>query len=165
MQRLLLDALWGRVHTLSRGGRLVYAGLADTSGNPLILPSETRSLAEVTMAVAMSSPDEPRLKMLRDGLIGLGAGDGWGSTNANAAALRALAASWAPPAQAVPVAVAFGGETQSATLDRDRPLRRWTSDRALPVRLENRGTTPIAALSDLSYVPAEPGSAAPPVEH
>jgi uncharacterized protein YfaS (alpha-2-macroglobulin family) len=65
----------------------------------------------------------------------------------------------------VPVAVAFGGEPQTATLDHDRPVRRWTSDRPLPVRLENRGTTPIAALSDLSYVPAEPGSAAPPVEH
>jgi uncharacterized protein YfaS (alpha-2-macroglobulin family) len=165
MARLLLDALWGRVRTLSRGGRLVYAGLADTGGNPLILPSETRSLAEVTMAVATGSPDEPRLKMLRAGLIGLGAGDGWGSTNANAAALRALAASWAPPAQAVPVAVAFGGEPQTATLDHDRPLRRWICGRALPVHLENRGATPIAALSDTSYVPAEPGSAAPPVEH
>jgi uncharacterized protein YfaS (alpha-2-macroglobulin family) len=165
MARLLLDALWGRVRTLSRAGRLVYAGLADTGGDPLILPSETRSLAEVTMAVAMGSPDDARLKMLRAGLIGLGDGDGWGSTNANAAALRALAASWAPPAQPVPVAFAFGGEPQTATLDNDRPLRRWTSDRALPVRLENRGTTLIAALSDLSYVPTEPGSAAPPVEH
>jgi alpha-2-macroglobulin len=165
LERQLLDALWGRVRTAARDGRLVYAGLVDTGGDPLVLPSETRSLAEVTMAVATASPDEPRLKLLRDALIGLGAGDGWGSTNANAAALRALAAAWAPPAQAVPVAVAFGDQQQAATLDRDQPLKRWTADRAVPVRLENRGGQPIAALSDTLYVPVQPGSAAPPVEH
>ena len=165
MQRTLLDELWGRVRTLSRDGRLVYAGLAETGGNPMILPSETRSIAEVTQAVAVTSPDEPRLQMLRDGLIGLGAGDGWGSTNANAAALRALAASWAPPARSVPVAVAIGDQAQTATLDHDQPLQRWTADRAVPIRLENRGQQPITALSDTSYVPVEPGSAAQPVEH
>jgi uncharacterized protein YfaS (alpha-2-macroglobulin family) len=164
MQRILLDALWGRVKTLSRDGRLVYAGLVETGGNPLILPSETRSIAEVTQAVALTSPEEPRLAMLRDGLIGLGAGDGWGSTNANAAALRALASSWMPPSGSVPVAVAFGDQPQTATLDHDRPLQRWTSDRAVAVRLENHGGLAITALSDTSYVPAEPGSAATPVE-
>jgi uncharacterized protein YfaS (alpha-2-macroglobulin family) len=165
MQRTLLDALWGRVRTLSRDGRLVYAGLVETGGNPMILPSETRSIAEVTQAVALTSPNEPRLAMLRDGLIGLGAGDGWGSTNANAAALRALAASWTPPAGSVPVAVTMGDLPQTATLDHDQPVQRWTADRAVPVRLENRGQQPITALSDTSYVPAEPGSAALPVEH
>lgn len=164
MQRMLLDALWGRVKTLSRDGRLVYAGLVETGGNSLILPSETRSVAEVTQAVALTSPDEPRLAMLRGGLIGLGAGDGWGSTNANAAALRALASSWVPPSGSVPVAVAFGDQLQTVTLDHDRPLQRWTSDRAVAVRLENHGGVAISALSDTSYVPAEPGSAATPVE-
>ncbi len=163
-QRMLLDALWGRVKTLSRDGRLVYAGLVESGGSPLILPSETRSVAEATQAIAMTSPDEPRLKMLRDGLIGLGAGDGWGSTNANAAALRALAASWTPPSSAVPVAVAFGREAQEATLDHDQPVHRWTDDRATPARLENRGQQPVTMLFDTKYVPAEPGSAAAPVE-
>src|SRR4029077_8847091 len=137
MQRMLLDTLWGRVKTLSRDGRLVYAGLVEGGGSPLILPSETRSVAEVTQAVALTSPDEPRLAMLRDGLIGLGAGDGWGSTNANAAALRALAASWRPPAGSVPVAVTLGDQRQTATLDHDQPVRRWTADRAVSVHLEN----------------------------
>jgi hypothetical protein len=164
-ERTLLDELWGRVRTLSRDGRLVYAGLAETAGNPLILPSETRSVAEVTLAVALASPDEPRLRMLRDGLIGLGAGNGWGSTNANAAALKALSAAWTPLAGAVPVAVTFGDQPQTATLDHDKPVERWTTDRALPLRLENRGQQPLTALYDTCYVPAEPGSAAPPVEH
>ena len=150
--------------TLSRDGRLVYAGLVETGGNPMILPSETRSIAEVTQAVALTSPNEPRLSMLRDGLIGLGAGDGWGSTNANAAALRALAASWTPPAGSVPVAVILGDQPQNATLDHDQPVQRWTADRAVSV-LENRGQQPITALSDASYVRLGAGSAAPPVEH
>jgi uncharacterized protein YfaS (alpha-2-macroglobulin family) len=167
MQRMLLDQLWGRVRTLSRDGRLVYAGLSETgTANPMILPSETRSVAEVIMAVALASPDEPRLQMLREELIRLGAGDGWGSTNANAAALRALAASWtAPSGQAVPVAVASGGSEETGTLDHDQPLRRWTIDRAVPVRLENRGDRDITALSDTSWVPVEPGSAARPVQN
>jgi alpha-2-macroglobulin len=161
MQRILLDQLWGRVRTLSRDGRLVYAGLAETgTANPMILPSEIRSVAEVILAVALASPDEPRLQMLREELIRLGAGDGWGSTNANAAALRALAASWtAPPEQAMPVAVALGGGEETGTLDHDQPLRRWTIDRAVPSRLENRGARYITTLSDTSYVPVEPGSA------
>ena len=165
-QRTLLDELWGRVKTLSRDGKLVYAGLVESgAGNPMILPSETRSVAEVTQAVALTNPNEPRLAMLRDGLIGLGAGDGWGSTNANAAALRALAASWTPPAASVPVAVSFGDQPQTATLGHDQPVQRWTSGRAVAARLENRGQQPVTALVDTSYVPAEPGSAAKPVEH
>jgi alpha-2-macroglobulin len=165
LQHSLLDVLWGRVRTLSREGKLVYAGLGESPGNPLILPSETRSIAEVTEAVALTSPDEPRLAMLRDGLIGLGAGDGWGSTNANAAALRALAASWTPPAKAVPVAVALGDQPQTATLDHDRPVERWTTEKAVVLRLENRGQQPVTLLADTRYVPVEPGSAATPVEH
>jgi alpha-2-macroglobulin len=165
MQQILLDALWGRVRTLSRDGKLVYAGLTDEAADPMVLPSETRSLAEVTLAVAKAAPDEPRLNLLRDALIGLGAGDGWGSTNANAAALRALAAAWAKPAQTVPVAVAFGSPPQTATLDHDQPLHRWTAAQPGPVRLENHGGQPVAALFDIRFVPVERGSAAAPVEH
>jgi uncharacterized protein YfaS (alpha-2-macroglobulin family) len=165
IERMLLDALWGRVRTLSRDGRLAYAGLVETGGNPLILPSETRTIAEVTTAVAVVTPDEPRLPMLRSALIGLGGGDGWGSTNANAAALRALAASWTPPAQSVPVAVTLGDQRQTATLDHDRPLERWTADRAVAVHLEHHGRQPVTALVDIRYVPAAPGAAAEPMQH
>src|SRR6185295_18588992 len=47
----------------------------------------------------------------------------------------------------------------------DQPLQRWTTDRAVPVCLENRGQLAITALSDTRYVPAESGSAAQPIEH
>src|SRR5207244_9829635 len=90
---------------------------------------------------------------------------GWGSTNANAAALRALAVSWAPPAQPVPVAVAFGDAARTGTLDHDQPLRRWTTDRTVAVHLENRSGQDVTALSDTSYVPVDPGSVAQPVQN
>src|SRR2546427_9494871 len=57
----------------------------------LFRSGETRTIAEVTRAVARVKGDEPRLQLLVNALVTLGRGDGWGSTNANAAALRALA--------------------------------------------------------------------------
>ena len=52
---------------------------------PIILPSETRSLAEMLRAAALAAPSDPRAPVLRDALLRLGEGDGWGTTNANAA--------------------------------------------------------------------------------
>src|SRR6202012_1181038 len=81
----LTETLWSRVNILSGDGKPYYAGQAADNGNALILPSETRSLAEMTQAVAAATPDDPRLPALRDGLLRIGEGSGWGSTNANAA--------------------------------------------------------------------------------
>ena len=64
----------------------------------MILPSEVRSLSEMTRAVALAAPEDSRLGVLRDGLMRLGDGIGWGSTNANAAAIQALAEVWQRPA-------------------------------------------------------------------
>ena len=105
----LLETLWSRVTLHSRNGHQVYGGLAGESADPVILPSETRSLAEVTRAVALAAPSDARLAVLREGLVRLGQGDGWGSTNANAAAVRALAAIWRKPAVNLPVSVSGGG--------------------------------------------------------
>ena len=42
-------------------------------------------------SVALAAPEDSRLGVLRDGLMRIGDGSGWGSTNANAAAIQALA--------------------------------------------------------------------------
>ena len=115
----LMETLWSRVQILSRDGRPVYAGLAAEGGNPLILPSEVRSLSEMTRAVALAAPDDSRLGVLRDGLMRIGDGSGWGSTNANAAAIQALAEVWQRPAAAIPVTLTRGGASR-----RDRRQRR-----------------------------------------
>ena len=62
--------------------------------------------------------DAPRLQLLVDALVTLGRGDGWGSTNANASALLALAEVLKPPfagsAAAAVCRCSFGGRPQGA---------------------------------------------------
>ncbi len=160
----LLQTMWSRVHVLARDGVPVYAGLADFDANPLILPSETRGLAEVTRAVALTTPQEPRLALLRGGLVGLGAADGWGSTNANAAALRALSASWDAAASDVPVTAGMPDGAHQVALGHAVPMVRWTTSVAGPMRVANGGARPVLALRQSAYVPAEPGSRAAAVQ-
>jgi hypothetical protein len=160
----LLEDLWGRVKVLTRDGRPFYAGLAGEGANPIILPSEARSLAEVVRAVAAATPEEPRLAVLREGLIRLGEGSGWGSTNANAAAVRALAAAWQRPAAAVPLALTQGAAPERVALDGEAPLLRRVGLSPVPLGLENKGGVAVVALVDTRYQPAEPGSRAQPVQ-
>ena len=161
----LMQTLWSRVHVLARNGQPTYAGLADFDADPLILPSETRGLAEVTQAVALVTPEEPRLALLRDGLVALGGPDGWGSTNADAAALRALAASWEVNAADVPVTVGLADGTRQVTLGHAVPMARWTTLQPGPMHVANGGARPVLALQQAAYVPATPGWQATPVQH
>ena len=154
----VMDTLWSRVNILSRDGRPVYAGLSDTGGSPLILPSETRTLAETLTAVATTTPDDPRAAILRTGLLTLATGQGWGTTNATAAALRALAAAWQPPAAPIPVLITLPDNTQSGTLDAAHPLIQARGKQQGPVRL--RAAAGIPALVATDYVPAGPGASA-----
>jgi hypothetical protein len=160
----LVEELWGRVKLLSRDGRPFYAGLAGEGGNPIILPSETRSLAEVTRAVAAATPEEPRLAVLRQGLIRLGEGSGWGSTNANAAAIRALAAAWQRPSSSVPLVLTQGAAPERVALDAEAPLLRRVANSPVPLGLQNQSGAAVVALVDTRYQPAEPGSRAQPVQ-
>ena len=160
----LLQTMWSRVHVLARNGVPAYAGLSDFASDPLILPSETRGLAEATRAVALATPDEPRLALLRAGLVDLGGPDGWGSTNADAAALRALAASWDVDAPDVPVTVGLADGSHQATLGRAQPMARWNSAQPGLMRVANGGARPVLALQQSAYVPAAPGWQAEPIQ-
>ena len=91
--------LWnGLVFRLFQG-KEIYGGLQKKASarNALILPTETRTLAEVTRALARKEPANPRFPRLVDALVTLGRDDGWGTTNANAAALLALSELLKPP--------------------------------------------------------------------
>ena len=161
----LMQTLWGRVQVLARNGQPVYGGLSDIGGSAFILPSETRALAEVLHTVAGATPDEPRLKLLRTALVTLGDGDGWGTTNATAAALRALATSWAAGTTALPVALTLPDRSVAGTLDGTTPLLSGRTGQEGPVRAANHGGAAVALLVDSVYMPAEPGAAAKPVQH
>ncbi|MBE9607071.1 alpha-2-macroglobulin [Acetobacteraceae bacterium H6797] len=159
----MLETLWSRVRLLNRNGQPVYDGLAGLGGNALILPSETRSLSEVVLAVARAAPEDTRLPVLREGLMRLGDGNGFGSTNATAAALRALAASWAPPGAAVPVRVTLPDGPRDGTLNAETPVVRWPLAEGA-VEVANRGGQPALALAERRYVPVQPGAEAPAVQ-
>ena len=73
----LIDTMWRRVKFASRNGVQVYAGQAAESASPIILPSETRNLAEMVRAASLTASGDPRASALRDALLRLGEGDGW----------------------------------------------------------------------------------------
>lgn len=154
----LLDTMWSRVRIVSRNGAPAYGGQTDDGGDPAILPSETRSLAEMTRAVALAAPNDPRIGVLRDGLLRLADADGWGSTNATSAALRALAAAWRRPAAPLTVAMTQGASASAIVLDANAPVARRES--AAAFTLTNRGAATVVALVDSEWAPAEPGARA-----
>ena len=154
----VLETLWSRVNLVTRDGKPVYAGLVDSFASPEILSSEARSLAAVTRAVALAAPQEKRLAVLRAGLVGLADGQGWGNTNATAAALRALAALWQAPALPVATTIALPDRSVAGTLDRDHPLTQARTASAGPAYVQ--AAPGIAVLAGTDYVPAEPGAQA-----
>jgi uncharacterized protein YfaS (alpha-2-macroglobulin family) len=97
----LVRRLWGGVVLRLYGGRQIYGGLQEGPGHSpasgLILPSETRTVAEMTRALIRHDGADPRLATLIEALTTLGGDDGWGSTNANASALLALSELLKPP--------------------------------------------------------------------
>lgn len=159
----VLDAMWGRVNVLNRDGRPVYAGLADQGGGAQILPSETRSLADITGAVATATPEDPRLALLRAGLVGLSDGQGWGNTHATSAALQALAAAWQPPPRAVPATIGLPNGPVQGTLDTAHPLLQGRTTAAGAVRVQAAAGLVVLAATD--YVPTAPGASAAADQH
>jgi uncharacterized protein YfaS (alpha-2-macroglobulin family) len=153
----LLETLWSRVQILSRDGRPYYAGLAGEGGNRVILPSEVRSLSEITRAVAIATPEDSRLGVLRAGLLRLSDGNGWGSTNANAAAIQALAEVWQRPETDLPVTLTRGGDSEEVVVNGDTPVVRNVSTEAGALRIANGGDAPVVALVDTRYQLLEPG--------
>ncbi|MCP3957749.1 MAG: alpha-2-macroglobulin [bacterium] len=128
----LAERLWDGVVVRLHQGREIYGGLqkGSTHRNGLILPSETRSLAEVTRALAAHRSDQPRFQVLVDGLVTLGRGDGWGSTQANASALFALSEVLQAPAtrggeRRVEITLSGGGRT--LVLTSESPLAHFAS--------------------------------------
>jgi uncharacterized protein YfaS (alpha-2-macroglobulin family) len=161
----LLDALWSRVKFFQRGGVQVYGGQAEDRGNPIILPNETRSLAEMVRATAIAAPSDSRAPVLRDALLRLGEGDGWGETDADSAAIRALAESWRRPAAPIALTLTLTQGTnapQKLTLDANAPALTYTSAENTPLVVTNGANAPAIALVETVYEPAEPGAKAPP---
>jgi len=158
----LLDAMWARVKFLQRGGALVYGGQAADGGSPIIPPSESRALAEMTRAAFLAAPGDPRAPVLREALLRLGEGDGWGSTDADAAAIRALSEAWRRPANPIALTLTQGAAApQARTLDANTPALNYASGENTPLVIANGSNAPVIALVETSFEPSEPGAKAP----
>lgn len=170
MTREMWDGLIVRLYQ----GREIFGGLQDRHGsrNGLILPSETRTVAEVTRALAKADPKNPRFPLLIDALVTLGRDDGWGTTNANAAALLALAEILSPPSESASprtVQVTFGKNDatsrQTLTVGPKSPTGYLVSGSAAAgeVLVKNgAGARPVVLRAEASYVPLPDGSQAAP---
>lgn len=162
----LEKALWDGIVVRLYQGREMYGGLQEKNlaRNNLILPTETRTIAQMTRAVARYDGKNQRLPLLIDSLVTLGRDDGWGNTNANAEALLALSEILKPPfsgAKAAQVQVKLDGKEQSVQLGPDLPIGSvsGTGPGAGEVLLKSKpGPRPVSVRVDTSYIPAEDGS-------
>ncbi len=160
---LVLKTMWDRVNLLSRDGKPVYGGLVDEPSLPAILPSEARSLAEITKAAATAASADKRLPLVRTALLGLADGQGWGCTCATAAALEALAASWQAPTAPIPTTITLPSGPASGTLDASHPLFQAATPQPGPIHVQARSG--VAALNATDFVPVEPGASARADQH
>jgi uncharacterized protein YfaS (alpha-2-macroglobulin family) len=167
--KTLDDAMWRGLVIKQRDGKDVYGGLQDGSfltRFPQILPSETRTLAQILRATADAGDDRRRL--IAAALVTLGHGDGWGDTNADAEALLALTryikTNTGTPAQNVALTLPAG--PQQIALGGDTPLKRIILRDGAGVSVTAAGATaehPVAVESDLTWLPVEDGSQVAPI--
>ena len=160
----LTEELWNSLLFRLHQGKRIYGGFQDRAlgGGPVILSSETRSLARLLRALQKVAPKDKRVELLRAALINLGQGDGWGSTNANSAALLALQEALVPTDTFGNRAkVVFKGKDlrDERNISEDSPTLQqiYKSEDDLSVVLKSADTEVIARL-ETSYLPAGDGS-------
>jgi uncharacterized protein YfaS (alpha-2-macroglobulin family) len=147
-------------------GNEVYGGLQETASarNGLILPSETRTLAEVLRASAANPKADPRLAILTDALVTLGQGDGWGSTQANASAMLALAdvLKGKPGEDATQIlTVNMGAQTQELDIGGATPVVQLATNNPGKVVMHSDGVRTLVVRAETSYLPQSLGDHAP----
>jgi alpha-2-macroglobulin len=151
-------------------GHEVYGGLQETSSgrNGLILPSETRTLATVLRASAASPQADPRLPVLTDAIVTLGQGDGWGSTQANAAAMLALSdilkgkAGAGSAGDAVQkLKLAIGTQAQELEIGTAKPIAQTATNSPAKVMMTSEAKKPLIVRAETTYLPQALGSQAP----
>lgn len=170
----LASELWSGFVVRLHQGRETFGGLQEkrSARSQLLLPSDTRTLAAMTRALtprAAGAEETKRLEILIRALIDLGRGDGWGSTNANAAAIRALAeridrgsSSLGAPIGRSAYTVETSAERARGEVSPESPTAQWVSiapGRAT-LRVAPDAAGPVEVRATLDYLPAAPGAQA-----
>ncbi|NNG02267.1 MAG: alpha-2-macroglobulin [Desulfobacteraceae bacterium] len=162
LRERLFKGLVFRLHQ----GEKIYGGLQKSVSiyNALVLPSETRTISEVLRAVARMNNGSRDQDLLARALVTLGQGDGWGSTNANAAALLALTDHYRQEsADGTPKTIEefTGGTKRTIELSSGNDLKQtiYTDAHEISLKLLNsRPEDRLAVRSDIRYLPGDDGS-------
>jgi uncharacterized protein YfaS (alpha-2-macroglobulin family) len=158
--------VWDGIVIRQYQGHEIYGGLQENASarNGLILPSETRTLAEVTRASASSPKADPRLAVLTDALVTLGQDDGWGSTQANAAAMLALSDVMKrkdAKAEIQKLNVTIGTQSQTLEIGPANKIVQTATNSPAKIALRSDAKQPLIVRAETSYLPQALGSEAP----
>jgi len=143
-------------------GKEIYGGLQTNAeaGDRLILPSESRTVAQVLHAVATGG-DEPKKQLLVNALVTLGRGDGWGTTNANAEALLALSKFINSQPESAPVAtidVTVGDASTKIDVGGEQPIVPMPDLGPAKLTFTSPSEKPVGVLVEAKYMPEPDGS-------
>ena len=164
MVQNLTGDLWKRIVTKLQNGKEVYGGIKDESAslNPLILPSEVRSLAELLSTMGQVDSDDQRVAMLTNALVELGGADGWGSTNANSSAIEALsrAGRITGATSQCSLDIKSGSVKKTLKMGGDRPISMLNliQNDKLKLKASKRNAGSICVRIDTAYYPDKSGS-------
>jgi uncharacterized protein YfaS (alpha-2-macroglobulin family) len=161
----LMTQTWGGIVTRLYQGKEVYGGLQTdaTAETALIVPSESRTVAQVLRAVATGG-DEAKQQLLVNALVTLGRGDGWGTTNANAEALLALSNFISTQPASAPsqtIETRIGDVAGQVDVGGEKPMAPLADSGPAKVELSTTGGAsdmPLGMLAETSYVPLADGS-------
>ncbi len=164
----LYDRMWSQIVFRLYQDQEIYAGLQQQASarNALILPSETRAIAQVLRAVS-AAPNlikqqlpEGRQQNLIDALVNLGQGDGWGSTNANAAALLSLSDLLVQDISPDPFefSISRNGNRETRIVESHLLTLHQTDNADTTLSNPSGNSKPLSVLSKLHYLPDELGS-------
>jgi uncharacterized protein YfaS (alpha-2-macroglobulin family) len=160
----LREDLWKSLVFKLREGQEVYQGLQyrEQTWGGLINSSEVKTIAGVAKTLYKSEPQHTRVRLLIDELISRGEGDGWGSTNANAAALLALGEVLGTPQpleQGQTFTLKFGEQIEDVDTTGKVVTRYDTFTPAAGILAYKSGPTEMMPFvwNTLSYLPADPG--------
>jgi len=162
----LSKKVWDGIVIRQYQGREIYGGLQERASarNGLILPSETRTLAEVVRASAASPRTDPRLAVLTEALVTLGQDDGWGSTQANAAAMLALSEILKGKdgkGETHKLNVSIGAQSQTLEIGPKSPIVQTSTNSAAKIVLRSAAKQPLIVRAETSYLPQALGAQAP----
>jgi hypothetical protein len=130
----------------------------------MILPSETRTIAEIARTLRASKERPEKIELLYDALVTLGRGDGWGTTNANASALRALSSYMKPDQEGKrpgKVTIEINGKSTTLEVGGKSPVAFFETDVSGELLLKSsRSDGPLTVREQSEMVPVTGGKKA-----